>query len=132
MSVLERIKALCEANNMKISTLEGKLKFSNGSLSKVENIPADRILKISRFFKVPMEEIMAGKDLSGDYIITKNEWHTLDMYRKISDVSKIFVDEYMRNEIRKVEPWEMPMAANTNDEHMKVREDIEDLKRPKQ
>jgi hypothetical protein len=63
MTTLEIIKELCEKEGIKISILEKEMGYGNGSLSKANKFPADRILDLSRRFNVPMEYLMTGEEI---------------------------------------------------------------------
>lgn len=62
MTTLEIIKDLCKKEGIKISTLEKEMGYGNGSLSKANKIPSDRILDLSKRFNVSMEYLMTGED----------------------------------------------------------------------
>lgn len=63
MTVLERIKKLCrEKKNISITTLEQKLGYSNGSLSKAKDIPGSRIMEIAKFLGISVDYLMTGED----------------------------------------------------------------------
>ena len=53
----ELIKRLCTENGMTIHALEKELGFSQGSISKMKkSVPrVDRVVKIAKFFDVPVE-----------------------------------------------------------------------------
>ena len=74
MTTLEIIKQLCDREGMSISGLEKEMHYGNGSLSKANKIPFERIFELSVRFNKPMEYFMTGKDTSDDAIIKdKNE-----------------------------------------------------------
>lgn len=63
MTVLERIKETCrKTRNISITTLEQELHYSNGSLSKVKDIPSSRILEIAKYLNVSMDFLMTGEN----------------------------------------------------------------------
>lgn len=63
MTVLERIKTLCrEKKGISITTLEQRLKYSNGSLAKAKDIPSSRIKEIAAFLNVSTDYLLTGEE----------------------------------------------------------------------
>lgn len=70
MSTLEIIKDLCAKRGTSITRLEKEMGYSNGSLSKVSKIPAERLLEIAKKFDVSVEYLITGeqqRDADGYY-----------------------------------------------------------------
>lgn len=61
MSTLEIIKDLCAKRGTSITRLEKEMGYSNGSLSKVTKIPAERLLEIAKKFDVSVEYLISGE-----------------------------------------------------------------------
>ena len=55
MNILEKIKELCDKNNISMHKLEMNLGFSNGSITKAKTLPFDRVVAIAGYFNVPLE-----------------------------------------------------------------------------
>lgn len=84
MTVLERIKTLCrQKKNISITTLEQILGYSNGSLSKVKDIPGSRIAEIAIFLGTTTDYLLIGKEfgLMGD--IANSDAELTEMDEKI-------------------------------------------------
>ena len=77
MSLVERIKALCEQQKLTIAELERKLNFGNGTIRRWDNSApsTDRILKVSEFFHVSVDYLLGNvrTDTSGVQIVPRDE-----------------------------------------------------------
>lgn len=62
--ILERIRKLCEVNNISIFALEKKLGFGNGTISRWDNSsPTVAKLKmVADYFGVTMEELLSQEE----------------------------------------------------------------------
>lgn len=80
MSTLDKIKELCERNNMSLSGLEKVMGYGNGSLSKSGKIPFDRIVEIANYFGVSVEYFTP--EFNGEYYINKE---TVEMAQTLFD-----------------------------------------------
>lgn len=94
MTVLQRIKALCDENHMPITGLEKKLNFSNSSLRETESHPlairSDRLLQIAQFFNVSTDYLLTGKD--PEY--SADERQLILVYRSMNDDGKEELSNY--------------------------------------
>ena len=82
MDFYDTLKKICIEHNTSVSKLEKDLGFSNGSLSK--GIPrADRLLKISQHFNLPMETFISGEDMEQvlNRYISFHATKTVPLYR---------------------------------------------------
>ena len=64
MTTLEIIRSLCKEKGISVTTLEEKLGYSNGSISKPSTnaMRSDRLLSIAKYFGVSMEYLMGEED----------------------------------------------------------------------
>lgn len=79
MGKYQIIKKLCEENDVTISKLERDLKFSRGSISKIdEHKPSmDRIAKIAMYFNVSPMTLLVDEDS------TEEEWAEADAMQSV-------------------------------------------------
>lgn len=68
MGIVERIKEACEANHITLHKLEVECGFANGYLSQLKKdaIPSDRLIKISKYLKLPVTYLITGEGLETD------------------------------------------------------------------
>jgi transcriptional regulator with XRE-family HTH domain len=65
VEVLDVIRQLCKQKNISLSQLENELEYGNGSIAKSKgNMSADRMYQIAKYFNVPMEYLMTGKQIN--------------------------------------------------------------------
>lgn len=62
MTTLDRIKDLCEKQNLKVYNLEAKLGYSNGAISKPKEISPTRLAEIAQYFGVSTDYLITGKE----------------------------------------------------------------------
>lgn len=65
MTLIERVKSLCDRDHTNLSSLEKELNFANGSLREGDtpkSIRSDRVLKIAQRFNVSTDWLITGKD----------------------------------------------------------------------
>lgn len=62
LSIVEKIKRLCENRNITIFTLEKELEFGNGSIRRWdEKIPAiDKVKKVANYFNVSTDYLIGS------------------------------------------------------------------------
>lgn len=92
MTTIEIVRELCKKEGISITTLEEKLGYSNGSLSKssVRYLRSDRLYAISKYFNVSMEYLMGTDEITHDakaQIITVPE-------RKLSEQDDILLSAF--------------------------------------
>lgn len=87
MEIVERIKNLCNAENITIKELERIIQISNGSIRHWnEKTPSvERVLLVADHFNVSLDWLVTGKE-SGN--LTPEEQQLVDYYRKADDRGK--------------------------------------------
>lgn len=89
MTVLERIKQLCrEKKNISITTLEQRLGFSNGSLSKAKDIPSSRIMQIADYLEVSVDYLMTGEEKENKMPIFEYSSDIMELIKLYSQLNK--------------------------------------------
>lgn len=63
MNTVEIVKKLCKENGVPVSRLEKACGFANGYIGQLKkgSVPADRLVKIAKFFEVPIETFMENE-----------------------------------------------------------------------
>lgn len=63
MTIVERIKELCEAQCLTLASLERKLDFGNGTIRRWDNtLPSgDKLLKVAEYFNVSVDFLLGKK-----------------------------------------------------------------------
>lgn len=89
MTVLERIKQLCrEKKNISITTLEQRLGFSNGSLSKAKDIPSSRIMQIADYLEISVDYLMTGEEKENKMPIFEYSSDIMELIKLYSQLNK--------------------------------------------
>lgn len=107
MSLVERIKVLCEHQELTIAELERKLNFGNGTIRRWDNSPpsTDRILKVSDFFHVSVDYLLGNVRTSdsGVQIVPRDEGKvTKEDMEKIQNIlGAVFDGKYYLKAIEK-------------------------------
>lgn len=67
MSLIEKVKALCEMHGETLASLERKMDFGNGTLRKWDTTTpsGDRLLKVANYFNVSVDYLL-GREKSPD------------------------------------------------------------------
>lgn len=77
MNIVDRIKDLCEPQELTIAELERKLDFGNGTIRRWGNSApsADKLLKVSAFFHVSVDYLLGNvmPDAPGIQIVARDE-----------------------------------------------------------
>lgn len=104
MTMLDRIKELCDKNNIKIKPLEEKLGLSNGSIRQWdEKYPScDRIAKVANYFNVSIEYLLTGSDPGIEKYLTKEEICLLKNYNSLDELSKTKVQYFMEVSLKQL------------------------------
>lgn len=101
MTVTQRIRHLCDENEITMRELERRLGYSNGSVMKSDKLPIDRAIAIADLFGVSVEYLATGKerDMSVAGILGK-----MATSRKYSDFIKKFseLDADKQNTVMKI------------------------------
>jgi len=98
MSTKDIIEALCQEKGITIAKLERDLDFSNGSLSKTDNIRSDRLLAVAKYFNVSMEFLMGEAEFIQEELIINNERLKIIPFKKfIEDFNPDTFYEYSQN-----------------------------------
>ena len=94
MTVLQRIKALCDEKKITIARLEKILNFSNSSLRETETHPlairSDRLLQIANYFNVSTDYLLTGEDPS----YSADERQLILVYRSMNEDGKEELSNY--------------------------------------
>ena len=63
MTLVEKVKALCEAHELTFAALERRLDFGNGTIRKWDNATpsGDKLAKVADFFNVSVDYLL-GRD----------------------------------------------------------------------
>ena len=66
MNCVERVKQLCKERRIPISKLEKDLGFANGYIGQLKKgtLPAERALKIAKYFDVSLKDIISEEEVS--------------------------------------------------------------------
>lgn len=89
MNLYEIVQKLCDQENIKISFLEKKLLFGNGTIKKWKNTfpSGDRLLKVAQYFNVSVDYLLGytnNMDIpSTSNQITAYESYLSTLYKKI-------------------------------------------------
>jgi transcriptional regulator with XRE-family HTH domain len=69
MSIVERIQRLCDENNITVGILEKNLGLSKAAIYKWHKSSpnSDTLLKVARYFGVPMESLLADSFTVEDF-----------------------------------------------------------------
>lgn len=97
MSIVKRIKYLCEINGTKIKPLEEHLGFSNGSVRFWDSSSpsCDRALKVAEYFNVSLDWLITGKDTLNDLPLHQDEIRLIKYYNLLNDTDKCKVIHFM-------------------------------------
>ena len=89
MGTLSKIRELCEVRKVAISRLEKDCGFSNASIKalRTEDVPFDRVVKIAKYFGVPLEYFSSERSDAG-MILSQEEKDLIFAYRNKSDDAK--------------------------------------------
>ena len=70
--IVEAIKKLCESHSMSVSSLEGKLGFSQGLISRWNKTDPsiNKIIEIANYFNVSIDQVI-GRDIVNDEFLEK-------------------------------------------------------------
>lgn len=104
MNTVEKIKLLCKDKGIAISRMERDLGFGNGYISQLRkgSLPADRLIKVSEYFKVPTDWLLYDNDTaipenptSGDPLFGTWQGHEhSDEYMPLSSHEKLLLDTW--------------------------------------
>ena len=106
MTLVEKVKALCEAHNLTFAALERRLDFGNGTIRKWDNATpsGDKLAKVADFFHVSvdyllgrehMQAIPVNEDPDENYTILSRNAKKLSPERRkqLLDMAKIMFQE---------------------------------------
>lgn len=118
MTTLEIIRQLCKKNDISITSLEEKLGYSNGSISKsnVQFMRSDRLMAIASYFGVTMEYLMGSDKLEWNpetqELVQQEDYY---INEETKDVAQFLYDnpEYriLFDASRKVKPEDLKKAV---------------------
>lgn len=93
MTLLEKIKMLCDEHSETLASLERKMDFGNGTIRRWENtVPSgDRLAKVADFFNVSVDYLL-GREESKPPEILKNAYFS---FAKDAQDSGIDPDDIM-------------------------------------
>lgn len=74
MTLLNKVKLLCDQHGETLASLERKMNFGNGTIRRWDNtIPSgDRLAKIADFFNVSVDYLLGREEPNEDYIPDEN------------------------------------------------------------
>lgn len=72
MTLVEKVKALCEARDLTFAALERRLDFGNGTIRKWDNATpsGDKLAKVADFFNVSVDYLLGRENKK---VLTVNE-----------------------------------------------------------
>jgi transcriptional regulator with XRE-family HTH domain len=118
LTTLEIIRQLCKKNDISITSLEEKLGYSNGSISKsnVQFMRSDRLMAIASYFGVTMEYLMGSDKLEWNpetqELVQQEDYY---INEETKDVAQFLYDnpEYriLFDASRKVKPEDLKKAV---------------------
>ncbi len=102
MEIVERIKNLCNTENITIKELERIIQISNGSIRHWnEKTPSvERVLLVADHFNVSLDWLVTGKE-SGN--LTSEEQLLVDHYRRADDRGRRNIMKIAENESAELE-----------------------------
>lgn len=102
MEIVERIKNLCNTENITIKELERIIQISNGSIRHWnEKTPSvERVLLVADYFNVSLDWLVTGKE-SGN--LTSEEQLLVDHYRRADDRGRRNIMKIAENESAELE-----------------------------
>lgn len=102
MEIVERIKNLCNTENITIKELERIIQISNGSIRHWnEKTPSvERVLLVADHFNVSLDWLVTGKE-SGN--LTSEEQLLIDHYRRADDRGRRNIMKIAENESAELE-----------------------------
>jgi transcriptional regulator with XRE-family HTH domain len=118
MNIYERIKEICDEQNITISYLESQIGISNGSVSKwkSQTPKADNLYSVSKYLNRTIEYFLTGED--GSFVrgksLTKDEEQILAYYNELGEEDKIIIKAKMIKFLRE----QRKRDAETNEEAM--------------
>ena len=64
MTLVQKVKALCEEHDMTFAALERRLDFGNGTIRKWDNATpsGDKLAKVADFFRVSVDYLLGRED----------------------------------------------------------------------
>lgn len=73
MTIVEKIKELCEAQCLTLASLERKLDFGNGTIRRWDNtLPSgDKLLKVAEYFDVSVDFLL-GRENEQEDVLDEN------------------------------------------------------------
>ena len=105
MTLVERIKALCESHALTLAALERRLDFGNGTIRKWDNATpsGDKLAKVADFFCVTVDYLLGRGDAKKsetddpdeNYIILSRNAKKLspENRKRLLDIAKIMFQE---------------------------------------
>nr|WP_325301952.1 helix-turn-helix transcriptional regulator [uncultured Dysosmobacter sp.] len=111
MTLVEKVKALCEARELTFAALERRLDFGNGTIRKWDNATpsGDKLAKVADFFNVSVDYLLGRdsdetKSMTTDdpdenfTILSRNAKKLSPEKRKqLLDIAKVMFEEEFRD-----------------------------------
>ena len=121
MNVKERVRELAKIHGLSVPTLEGKLKFSSGSISKWDKSApgSDKLEKVADFFNVTTDYLL-GKTILSHCSICNSSYDPIN-HESISE-HLVYHDNYLKAQEKygKILPY-LEASKLRNDSIMKFR-----------
>jgi len=114
MNTIEKIRNICKEKGIAVSKVERDLGFSNGYINsqKKGRIQFERLVKISGYLRVPMDELVGDDDDELREIVSSDS-HSY----YLNDETKEIAQEIFENKDMKVL---FDVARKTSPEHLKA------------
>lgn len=91
MNIYERVKEMCDTQNISISKLEKELNISNGAISKwATNMPRANILHdVAKYFGTSVEYFLTGAVAPVAQELTENEKEILELLHRFDERTQL-------------------------------------------
>jgi transcriptional regulator with XRE-family HTH domain len=104
MGIVDRIKWLCEVNNISLNKLEKGLGFGKSVIARWDvNSPAvDKVGKVADYFNVTVDYIL-GRDPAPDKLIFERE-PTPEEWEMINNIARLILSQEKKKKEKEKEP----------------------------
>ena len=109
MTLMQRIKQLCDSHGETLASLERKMDFGNGTIRRWDNATpsGDKLAKVADFFHVSVDYIL-GRDINGgndsnvpdeNFIILSRNAKKLspEKRKQLLDMAKVMFEEEFKD-----------------------------------
>lgn len=100
MTMLHRIKVLCEKKGQTLASLERAASLGQGTIRRWDNnYPSvDKLLKVANLLDVKVDYLLTGAKYSSDNELSEDEKELLDEFRKLDFKGKSAIMQNILNE----------------------------------